>query len=82
MSELDKYKKPVKLHIYDTPGGGKPFTVTFQEKWFNQNDVLLMGDKPTKLLVTKVRKYTWWRRILLWLGFSITFYEGKVINNE
>ena len=49
---------------------GKPIYLTLSENYFNKGDILTTGDS-VKLKVVKTYKLTWWRKLLMKLGFKI-----------
>lgn len=67
------------------PGSGKEFRIKFKSDCFAENDIITTSMVHSKeLVVTKVYRLIWWKKILLWLGFKVKFYEVKVkeIDNE
>jgi len=57
---------------------GNRFRIEFQENWFRRKDILETPD-GYKLKVIKVYKMWWWKKILLWLGFSVARYKGVLV---
>ena len=56
----------------------KTFILKFTENYFNKKDILITENK-TKLIVTSVPDLVWWKKLLRWLGFKITYkYEVKL----
>ena len=56
-----------------------PFYIKFESvDWFNKKDVLEYGTDGQKVEVLKIYRNTWWRKLLLWLGFKVRIFELKV----
>lgn len=55
----------------------KPFMLIFDADYFNKNDILVSQDK-VEVKVIKAFKLTWWRKLLLKLGFSVLYHCVKV----
>jgi len=53
---------------------GKTFKLYFEKAYFNKKDILT-GPNGIELIVTKVT-INWWKRFLLWLGFTVSIFEG------
>ncbi len=60
---------------------GESFSIQIDKGGFNSPKILSPLEE-FKLIVTKVYPYTWWRRFLLFLGFSVKFYDVKLEPNE
>ena len=62
----------------DLPGHkGESFHLYFKEAYFNKKDILSTAD-GVELIVTKVYKNRWWRRLLRRLGFKLAYCECKL----
>ena len=53
------------------------FYLKFEQDWFKKGDIL-QGVSCSEVVVTKVYKQTWWRKVLLWLGFKVRMCQVKV----
>lgn len=62
----------------DAPGTNKQcFYIKMDRVWYRRGDVITNG-KGITLEVVRVYKRTWWRRLLLWMGFSVRMMQVKV----
>lgn len=50
------------------PGKGKPFKIILSPEAFTKHDIITMNG-TTELEITKVYRYNWWRRFLVWCGY-------------
>lgn len=69
------------LITYAEPKPGmndKPFIITFNESFILKKEMIIESTS-FKFKITKVYKFQWLRLLLCRLGFSIAFYEGKII---
>lgn len=55
----------------------KPFLIYFSENWYKKGDILVTG-QGIELKVIKVYKLTWWKKILIKLGFRFRIKGIKV----
>lgn len=53
------------------------FTLYLRENYFVKSDIL-SKQNGTELIVTKVYKNRWWRKLLRWFGFPIAHYQCKI----
>ncbi len=56
---------------------GTEIIIQFDKDMFSKKEVLITST-GVQMIVTKVYKYTWWKKILLFLGFRVKFYQVKV----
>lgn len=55
----------------DYPGiNGKPFYLKFDTLWFKKGECITTG-LGVNMVVVKVYKYNWWRKLLIKLGFKV-----------
>jgi hypothetical protein len=65
----------------DTPGIGKQtFYIKFDKDMFRKGDII--GSGSMSMEVIKVYRRTWWRRVLLWMGFRVRMMQVKVRPKE
>lgn len=56
----------------------KPFVIKMDRSWLKKGDILAIDTSGSRLIVTKVFKQTWWRKLLLFLGFKVRLLACKV----
>lgn len=65
----------------NTGVGKTTFKIQLDADWYNKEDILSIGPYYTKVKIIKVYRLTWWKKLLLKLGFSITFFKGVKVEN-
>lgn len=60
----------------DTPGIGRSsFKIAIDKDWFKKGDIL-ENPPGIQIEVTKVYRITWWKKLLMFLGFKVVFFKG------
>lgn len=81
MLKVGRLNGPISMQDKDKPGiGSQSFYIKFDTNWCKKGDILTTSNN-TKCRVIKVYKLNWWKRFLLWLGFSVKLYIVKVETN-
>lgn len=61
------------------------FKILLNPEEFCKGDILNMDKTGNRLQVTKVYKYNWWRKLLVWMGYPrvkiFTGIKAKPINS-
>lgn len=60
----------------------KPFTIKLDRDQVKPHDIINYAPYSVKLEVIKVYKSTWWRRVLLRLGFAVKLSQAKVVKTD
>lgn len=61
---------------------GKTFVIKFDREHFKKGDLLTYGASITTLKVIKVYKLTWWRKLLMRMGFRIRLIHAVKVQEQ